>query len=159
MTEDYKKLLNEQLKKLDHEDFDFDAWKTSTTIALSRMFGPTDVKIKQLANLRVEYGNSWSMRAVSGSFDPISTAKKQGREIVAMAIKELDLYGEEILNPCGKLIDDALAEVLRMKDYRNLEAILSESDPIVKKESVNKFLKKLSKDELTMVLTAIVIER
>ena len=159
MTEDYKKLLNEQLKKLDHEDFDFDAWKTSTTIALSRMFGPTDVKIKQLANLRVEYGSSWSMRAVSGSFDPISTAKKQGREIVAMAIKELDLYGEEILNPCGKLIDDALAEVLRMKDYRNLEAILSESDPIVKKESVNKFLKKLSKDELTMVLTAIVIER
>ena len=159
MTDTYKKILNEQLKKLDDSDFDFEAWKTSTIIVLTRIFGPADVKIKQLDNIRVEYGSSWSMRAVSGSFDPIWSSKKQGKEIVSMALKELELYGEDAINPCGRLIENALSEVLRMKDYKQLESLLTEKDAIAQKENVNKFLKKLSKDELTMVLTEIVCQQ
>ena len=152
-------MVENQLEKLDQEDFDFDAWKSSTIIVLSRIFGRTDQKIKELELLRVEYGSSWSMRAVSGSFDPETSAKKQGREIVEVALKELELYGDDILSPCGKVVDSAVAEVLRMADYRKLEEILAGDDPIVNKEEVNKYLKKLTKDELTMVLTSILLNK
>ncbi len=159
MVKKYITLLKNQLEKLEREEFDFEAWKTSTVIILTRIFGPADVKIKQLESLRVEYGSSWSMRAVSGSFDPISSSKKQGREIVEVAINELELYGEEILSPCGQLVEDSLSEVLTVADYKALQGIITEQDAIKKNEALNKFLKKLSKDELTMVLTHILSEQ
>ena len=89
MVDKYIKILKTQLNKLEEEGFDFDAWKTATSIVLTRIFGSRDVKIMRLESIRVEYGSSWSMRAVSGSFDPIESAKKQGAEIVRVAIEEL----------------------------------------------------------------------
>ena len=159
MVDKYIKILKTQLKKLEEDGFDFEAWKTATVIVLTRVFGPRDVKIGRLESIRVEYGSSWSMRAVSGSFDPINSAKKQGAEIVRVAIEELDLYGEEVISPCGELIESAISEVLKMSDYRKLQELMSADDQIVKKEELNKFLKKFTKDELVMVLTNILAEQ
>ena len=156
MVEKYISILKIQLQKLDEKDFDFEAWKMATVIVLNRIFGPRDVKIRQLENIRVEYGSSWSMRAVSGSFDPVLSARKQGGEIVRVAIEELELYGEEVISPCGELVDESLSKVLKVDEYRKLEKMLEDTDEMTRSESLTKFFGKLSKDELVMVLTRIV---
>jgi len=47
MAEKYVKLLRSQVKKLDVDDFDLEAWKSSTVSLLTRIFGEDDGKVKE----------------------------------------------------------------------------------------------------------------
>jgi hypothetical protein len=41
MIEKQIELIKRQISKLDEKDFDLDAWKSSTTVILGRIFGDT----------------------------------------------------------------------------------------------------------------------
>ena len=68
--EKYIRLLNDQLKKLETKAFDLSAWKRSTTLILSSIYGPNDPRTKAVETIEYEY-NSWSLRDESGSKDPV----------------------------------------------------------------------------------------
>lgn len=91
MKEKYIQLLQEQQDKLEASQFDLEAWKSATTAILTRIFGTGDPKAQFIKNIRVEFG-SWSLRDNYGSTNPMGTAIKQCREIVASAIRELELF-------------------------------------------------------------------
>ncbi len=85
--EKYISLLNEQLKKLDSSSFDLSAWKKSTTLILSSLFGPNNVRTKAIESIEYEF-NSWSLRDETGSKDPV---KLICRETLQVIINEIEL--------------------------------------------------------------------
>ena len=48
MEEKYIQLFTRQIEKLDTEDFDLEAWKSSTIVLLKKVFGAQDPKIEQI---------------------------------------------------------------------------------------------------------------
>ncbi|MDH5598666.1 MAG: hypothetical protein OEY34_06060 [Cyclobacteriaceae bacterium] len=128
MVEKYVALIDYQIEKLNDEAFDFEAWKSGAMVILGRVFGPNDLKVQQLDSIRVEYGSSWSMRAVSGSFNPIASAIKQGREILTVAKKELELFGDEFVGIRGKYWEDILSAALKLNEYKKLQTLLNHND-------------------------------
>jgi len=83
----YLALLNEQLDKLNSTAFDLAAWKKSTTLILSSVFGSDNVRTKAIESIEYEY-NSWSLRDESGTKDPI---KIVCRETLQAVINEIEL--------------------------------------------------------------------
>ena len=85
--EKYISLLNEQIKKLDSSSFDLTAWKKSTALILSSLFGPNNVRTKAIESIDYEF-NSWSLRDETGSKDPV---KLICRETLQAIINEIEL--------------------------------------------------------------------
>ena len=83
----YLSLLKEQLAKLDSAVFDLAAWKRSTVMILSSIFGANDVRTKTIESIEYEY-NSWSLRDETGSKDPV---KDICRETLQTIINEIEL--------------------------------------------------------------------
>ncbi|MDH5400464.1 MAG: hypothetical protein OEX02_20080 [Cyclobacteriaceae bacterium] len=153
MIEKYKQLLQKQIEKLDKPDFDFEAWKGATLVILERIFGKNDLKLKQLEGLRVEYGNSWSMRAVTGSFDPLSSAKKQGMAIVEVAIDELEIFGMSAMSSCKSIFYTVLEEYLKVKEYNEMSHVVDgEQEPGEKAKHLTKLLRGLKEEECREIL-------
>ncbi len=90
----YKSLLDSQIQKLDFENFDLEAWKSSTISVLSRIFGRSDFRAEQINQLKIDY-SSWALRDSSANYNPIEAAKQKGREILLTAIEEMTLFGIE----------------------------------------------------------------
>jgi|TARA_Y100000385_G_scaffold275112_1_gene319085 HEPN domain-containing protein len=86
------KLLQQQIDKLYIKDFDFDAWKKYSLLQLTRIFGKNDPKISQLQNIEFEF-NSWSLRDASGNESYEEGSKRLAKEVLQVAIDELDMYG------------------------------------------------------------------
>lgn len=102
MTKKLIKLLQSQIDKLDQPDFDLEAWKSSTTSVLTRVFGGSDVRIKQINELKIDY-SSWALRDSNAQYKPVESCKRKGGEILKTAIEEIELFGlpmnhEEILS-------------------------------------------------------------
>jgi RNA recognition motif-containing protein len=85
--EKYLSLLKKQLDKLDSAVFDLAAWKRSTVMILSSIFGTSDARTKTIESIEYEY-NSWSLRDETGSKDPI---KDIFRETLQTIINEIEL--------------------------------------------------------------------
>ncbi len=92
MKSQYIKLLKKQIEKLAQEDFDLEAWKTSAITVLQRVFGETDLRAKQIDNLKIDY-SSWMLRDSNSHYKPIETAKLKGKEILNTAIEEIEIFG------------------------------------------------------------------
>ena len=92
MKSQYIKLLKKQIEKLQHEDFDLEAWKTSAITVLNRVFGEQDIRSKQIDQLKIDY-SSWMLRDSNSNYKPIETAKLKGREIINTAIEEIEIFG------------------------------------------------------------------
>lgn len=92
MKSQYIKLLKKQITKLENEDFDLEAWKTSGIAVLHRIFGETDLRAKQIEQLKIDY-SSWTLRDSNSNYKPIETAKLKGKEILNSAIEEIEIFG------------------------------------------------------------------
>ena len=139
MKAQYIKLLKKQIEKLDHEDFDLEAWKTSSITVLHRIFGETDTRAKQIDQLKIDY-SSWMLRDSNSKYKPIETAKLKGREVLKTAIEEIEIFGEP---------ENHAAEVLGKEAAKDLQAM---SDNERKKHFTE--MKKDKLVELLMKLTA-----
>jgi len=160
MIENYIKLVKKQIKKLDVPDGDFKAWKTSALVVLIRISGKADPKVGALDGIRVDYGSSWSMRTVSGSFDPVTAAKNKGREIMETALDELELFGEDMTQPWRQKRDEALGEIMKVKDFNVLKDVLEsgEEEEIVKRKA-SKLLEKYKLEEIRELAVGLLLKR
>ena len=82
-------ILKKQINKLDSTDFDLEAWKTGAIILLERLFGQRNQKITQMEKIKYDQ-SSWALREAKGSKNMMETCKKQGKEILEIAIEELE---------------------------------------------------------------------
>lgn len=86
------KLLEKQIEKLEQPDFDLEAWKSATIAVLSRIFGESDGKVKQITDLKIDY-SSWALRDSNAKYKPVETCKKKGHAILEAAIDEIETFG------------------------------------------------------------------
>ncbi|MEO9482850.1 MAG: hypothetical protein ABJG47_05365 [Ekhidna sp.] len=92
MKAQYIKLLKKQITKLEDEHFDLEAWKTSAITVLQRIFGASDLRAKQIEQLKIDY-SSWALRDSNSNYKPVETAKLKGKEILNTAIDEIEIFG------------------------------------------------------------------
>ena len=151
------KLLKKQISKLREDGFDLEAWKSSSALVLSRIFGEEDPKVKQLRDIRMDFG-SWSLRDTGASRDPLGSCKKQGKEILEMAIDELEAFGFPVRG--DDLVSKALESVLTVKQHKELYELLSggKGDHEVRK-GIEKFLGRTGAKVNVSILTEILMNR
>ena len=113
MKSQYIKLLKKQISKLENEDFDLEAWKTSAITVLHRIFGDLDPRAKQIENLKIDY-SSWALRDSNSNYKPIETAKLKGKEILNTAIDEIEIFGAP---------ENHTAEILGQEFVKNLQSM------------------------------------
>lgn len=92
MKSQYIKLLKKQIQKLEDEHFDLEAWKTSAITVIHRIFGESDLRSKQIENLKIDY-SSWALRDSNSNYKPVETAKLKGKEVLNTAIDEIEIFG------------------------------------------------------------------
>ena len=153
MDQRYLALLKNQLSKLDTEDFDLDAWKGSTIALLNRIYGENSPQAAQIEKLKIDY-SSWSLRDSSSTYNPEQSCKQQGKEILEMAIVELENFGlpEETAPPSAislleKESNGKIEEVKKVID--------SDLSPQEKVAALTKHLNSLKKDTLVKVISNI----
>jgi hypothetical protein len=93
MTNKGIELIHNQISRLDDKDFDLDAWKSSTTIILGRIFGDTYQGIKEIEKINFDSGG-WSIGEASHYWDNLTSCKKQGKDILQACITELEIFGQ-----------------------------------------------------------------
>jgi hypothetical protein len=129
MTEKEIFVLQKQIEKLNDLKFNLNVWKNTTILVLERVFGRDSGKIDLIKNINYEY-SSWTMRDTSG-IPASETVKRLGREILETAIQEIEVFGlPEIKSDANiniSVIKSALENTLRISQYRELMAIISET--------------------------------
>ncbi len=149
-------LLEKQLRKLDEPAFDFASWKSTTQMILDRIFGKNSEKTEQLKLISIDY-SSWTLRDTSG-LSPMLTARKKGAEILKTAIEELRLFPSPQLSPAAEpsVVQQSIEEVLRVSQYRELAAILQQTDDLAdRKNKISDFLNNLGPHTVRDLLIAI----
>ena len=132
------KLLETQIEKLDAKGFDLDAWKQYTIVLLSRIFGATDPKIKQIEKIDYDY-SSWALRDTSGKSSYMDTCKKLGREILQASVDELTTFGlpstdlpKDDLIPVSVILE-AIEDELKVSQIKSIKEIVNSQDNKAKK--------------------------
>ena len=139
MKAKYIQLLKNQVEKLEAPDFDLEAWKSSATSALERVFGNSDSRITHIQGLKIDY-SSWALRDSNSQYKPIESCKRKGREIFNSAIEEIEIFG------LAASKESMLKAFFKPED---IKILLSESD---EKKNIIKKLKKEDLLELTLRL-------
>ena len=128
MKSQYIKLLKKQITKLDNEDFDLEAWKTSTKTVLHRIFGESDIRAKQIEQLKIDY-SSWALRDSNSNYKPIETAKLKGKEILNTAIDEIEIFGapeNHSMEVLGRDFVKKMQEMTESERKKHFEAMKKE---------------------------------
>lgn len=112
MTHKAIKWIENQMKKLETPDFDFEVWETSTCLMLDTLFGKDNPLTQRLLNLDNTF-NSWSLRDATGNESYEERSKKMATEILQSAIDEIQILGLEDSH-LGKetALNDILAIIL-----------------------------------------------
>ncbi|NJN26315.1 MAG: hypothetical protein HC819_10220 [Cyclobacteriaceae bacterium] len=132
-------LLQKQIEKLNADDFDLGAWKAGTIILLERLFGSENQKIDQIENIRYDQ-SSWALRQAKGSTNMMEMCKAQGREILHIAIDELENFGlsnnqsDTTSSPFTTVIVQALERELKISQYREVIALIKADKKIADKQ-------------------------
>ena len=132
-------LLQKQIDKLDADDFDLEAWKSGAIIILERLFGLENQKITQIEKIKYDQ-SSWALREAKGSKNMMETCKKQGKEILQIAIDELKHFGlpEEVTEaqaaPFKAVIVQALESELKIAQYREIVRIVDSDKKLEEKQ-------------------------
>ncbi|MFC2111180.1 hypothetical protein ACFLQ5_01870 [Bacteroidota bacterium] len=152
--EKYINLIRSQIEKLSTKDFDLEAWKSSTTVLLERIFGEETHKISEINKIKYEHG-SWALRDASGAKTNMDSNKKRGREILIAAINELENFGlpekkEELINI--NIIRAAIENELTVSQFKEIKKICNlEGNLDDKKIQFQKKLKSIGDDKLTSI--------
>ncbi len=109
-------LLQKQIDKLSAEDFDLEAWKVSTQLLLTKIFGNYDEMTITIRDLKIDY-SSTMLRDSNSNYHPVETCMRKGREILELAIAELEL--DEAFE-----LPEALRELMARKDEAGVEKYL-----------------------------------
>ena len=132
-------LMKKQIAKLDAPDFDLKAWKTGTIVLLERIFGPGNQKLVQIDRIVYDQ-NSWALREAMGSKNLMDTCKKQGREVLQIAIEELQTLGlpkdvEAARNePLKAVLIQSLESELKISQYREIVGLINSEKPIAERK-------------------------
>ena len=158
MEEKSIKILNEQIAKLDNKDFDLEAWKSSSTAMLARIFGKDDYRIKQILDLKIDY-SSWALRDASSSYNPKKSCKKIGREILETSINELRTFGEQPESaPKNTPVLIALEEEFTGAQMKQLKGTLNSTQSLAEKRKlILKPLNSLSKEKAMAILATLLL--
>lgn len=140
MDKQFIKYLEKQLTKLEAEDFDLEAWKSSASAALNRIFGKGNDRSEQVENLKIDY-SSWALRDSNSKYKPVESCKRKGKEIIESAIEEIEAFG------IPKPKEDLLAAYFSKSDVAML---LSEND------KKGKIVKQLKKEVLLKLLVELI---
>lgn len=125
MKEKYTTLLEGLLAKLDDQTFDLAAWKSAAIPLLETIFGQDNPKTRQIEPIKIEYGSSWTMRDVTGDYDPVGSAKKRCREVIRLALGEIEALGlPEPLSAGARKVGEALEEELKVAQTKALKKIV-----------------------------------
>ncbi|MDZ7606289.1 MAG: hypothetical protein U5K79_12045 [Cyclobacteriaceae bacterium] len=157
-------LLRKQIAKLEAPEFDLKAWKTGTIVLLERIFGPANQKLVQIDRIVYDQ-SSWALREAMGSKNLMDTCKKQGREVLLIAIEELETLGlpEELeaarSEPLKALLTQALEAELKISQYREIVGIINSEKPIDERKKaiidrLHEYGASLTDDILATVLTS-----
>lgn len=112
MTHKAIKWIENQMKKLETPDFDFEVWETSTCLMLDTLFGKDNPLTQRLLNLDNTF-NSWSLRDATGNESYEERSKKLATEILQSAIDEIQMLGlEDSLLGKETALNDILAIIL-----------------------------------------------
>ena len=165
MKEKEIELLKKQLKKLESQDFDLEAWKTGATILLERIFGPQNQKIAQVEKIKYDQ-SSWALREAKGSTNMMEACKKQGKEILEIAIDELDILGrpadleEANAEPLKAVIQGALENQLKIAQYREVVKIISSDKNLdAKKKELIEQLTEYGHDMADSILSDVLLHK
>lgn len=115
MKAQYTKLLNKQISKLENENFDLEAWKSSAIAVLIRVFGKEDLRWNQIEALKIDY-SSWALRDSNANYRPVETAKLMGREILNTAVEEIEIFGVPHQNTSKLLGQEVVEEIREMAE-------------------------------------------
>lgn len=132
-------MLQKQIDKLENDDFDLEAWKSGATIILERLFGGKNQKIRQIEKIKYDQ-SSWALREAKGSKNMMEACKRQGKEILHIAMDELEHFGlpDEIAEvqatPFKAIIVKALENELKIAQYREVMRIIDSDLKIEEKE-------------------------
>jgi hypothetical protein len=146
MKTEYIELLKKRIDRLAEMDFDLESWKSGTTILLSRIFGKNNSYSNEIDDLKVDY-SSWALRDATSDYNPKETCKRCGREILELAITELQMpqNKEKSLNNIKATLQD--------KSGKLEEAIANKDE-----QAILKLLNKENKDHLTKLLAKLLVE-
>jgi hypothetical protein len=133
-------LLNKRIEGLDKKDFDLEAWKSGSALLLTRIFGDGNSYAKGINDLKVDY-SSWSLRDATADYNPRESCKRIGREIIELAIAELQLPPDQ-----HKAAPD-VTDILVDKSGELTEAIANKDE-----KAMLNLLNKEKKDKLAKLL-------
>jgi single-stranded DNA-specific DHH superfamily exonuclease len=163
MNEKQIELLQQQIEKLGHKNFDLTAWKTQTAILLARIFGEDSQKIKLIEKLDYEY-NSWSLRDTSGHSAYLDSCKKLGREILEASVNEIEVLGtpESHAEKTGKMdigvVLDALNDELKGAQYKSLlKTLKSEMSNDEKQRLVQEIIREIGEESTRTILVSVLL--
>jgi len=160
MVEKQIDLLNKQIEKLDDEQFDLEGWKGSTIVLLERFFGTDSQKVKQVENIRLDFG-SWSLRDSNARVTPLEACKRRSKEIVESIISELENFGLPASSETlfGNVpVSEALEEELKVAQIKKIhQVVASERNQDEKAEQIRVILDDLDQRALANILTHILI--
>lgn len=157
----YISLLKEQLNKLDSPGFDLSAWKRSTILILSTIFGENNIRTKSIETIDYEY-NSWSLRDETGSKDPV---KVICRETLEAIINEIELSDNIELTSTTKPVDlsfiwEAFENELTGAKLKELRRILStKNNADIKNTEVDIILQELPDETKRNILKQILLSK
>jgi len=156
------KLLEQQIARLNDEDFDLEAWKKYTIIILARIFGSADEKIRQTRALEFD-NSSWTLRDATGNSSYEERTKKLAKEILTAAIDEIKVFG--ISTKQGDRQDENLDAILSIildelkgSQVKQLKSILSSRQSKVEKQrKIKELLEEMGESGAYAVLTSILM--
>lgn len=139
----YAELIKKQIQKLDADEFDLDAWKSSAHSIIKRIFGDFDPRLRQIEGLRIDY-SSWTLRDSSSKYKPIESSKNVGREIMQSALDEVEVFGVEPTD-LGPILEK----------FFNAESLKNLQSPSSSKEEKLKAIQKLKKSDLEQIVLSL----
>ncbi len=157
--EKYIALLKNQLDKLNSPTFDLAAWKKSTILILSSIFGAGDVRTYAIESIEYEY-NSWSLRDESGSKDPVRIIC---RETLLAIIDEIELSDTFIVptreeNMNLAFIWEAFENELTGSNSKLLKkTVLEEKNPNLRNTNIDIILQELPDETKRNILKHILL--
>jgi len=147
------KLLKNQGRKLNSDDFDLESWKSSSIALLSKAFGPDDPLVIEIQKLKIDYG-SWALRDAKASYDPMETCKKIGKDVIEIAIGQLETTEESNKNS-KSILEKELQQDMLEPIYTILNSNKSEAR---KREELVLVLKKFDINRLTSLLARFIMK-
>ena len=139
-------LLNKRIEGLSDKDFDLEAWKSGSELLLTRIFGSGNSYTKGINDLKVDY-SSWSLRDATADYNPKESCKRIGREILELAIAELQLP------PDQQKSNLAITDMLEDKSGKLGEAIGNKDE-----KAILSLLNKEKKDNLAKILAKFLVK-